>query len=275
MPAFSAYHNVDGNTHQANVNNLQAKGFRPVSLSCYGDADDPLYAAVWFQTSGPAWRAVHGKSADQYQELFNIFTSEGYSPTIITATGSGSGPTFAGVFEKNGKETLARFGLKPGGLYPDPTDPRNSGQLASLEIWAHQYHYRMRWISTYGDDDDVCYAAIWEKEQPLSSYYAYLGDPLVDPSGVHNWIYFDVEFQQRRLQGETPALITVYTDAAWYSAIWYRSNPWGDWRAHHHQTASQYQQSFNDLTGAGFHPVRVQGGGDTGSDIRFASIFAK
>lgn len=267
MSKISAYHNVSGSQHQARFNTLSKTGFRIISLSCYGDPGHALYAAVWSEESGPAWHAVHGKTAEQYQELFDIFTKEGYSSTIITVTGAGSDARFAGVFEKNGKAFTQRTGLKSitGAEWGESKDRL----LQTWQIHAKQENLKLRWISTYGHGDDVRYAAIWQKETPPS--YDYFGDPLRD----HDGAAFQNEFDLRNKAKQTPALITVYTDDQWYSAIWYDSNPWGTWKAFHGLTSQNYQKTYDEMNKEGFHAVRVQGGGGTGSDIRFAAIFAK
>jgi hypothetical protein len=267
MTPFSAYHNLTGLEHQARFDKLASEGYRMSSLSTYGDVDNPLYAAVWVKKPGPAWRAVHGKTAQQYQELFNLLKGEGYSPSIISVTGDGSEGRFAGVFVKNGGATWTRFGLR------EVTNGNGNDELL-LQTWntrAKQNDFKLKWISTYGDGGDVRYAAIWQKAQPLDSYFAYFGDPLDN----HTAAGFQHEFNLRTAKGEAPALISVHTDEPWYSAIWYGSSPWSSWIAVHGKSSSAYQASFNELKAAGYQPVRVQGGGGDGSDIRFAAIFAK
>src|SRR4030095_8589543 len=106
--------------------------------------------------------------------------------------------------------------------------------------YAHQYDYRLRWLAVYcGEDkDDRRYAAIWEKVEPIDSYFAYFGESTGSK--------FQEEFNLRTQQGEVPALITVHTDARLYSAIWYGNshNPWGAWISAHGLTSSSYQQKF-------------------------------
>ncbi|MBA3489429.1 MAG: hypothetical protein H0T78_07775, partial [Longispora sp.] len=44
---FSAYHGVNGATHQQKFNGLSGQGYRIESLSVYGDRNNPQYAAIW------------------------------------------------------------------------------------------------------------------------------------------------------------------------------------------------------------------------------------
>src|SRR2546430_5872340 len=100
MLGFTAYHGVDAATHQQRVNDLAPAGFRPVALNVSGQPGDPRYAAVWVARSGPAWQAVHGMNAGDYQTRFDELTGHGYAPTIVTATGPAGGEIFAAVFEQ-------------------------------------------------------------------------------------------------------------------------------------------------------------------------------
>src|SRR5579862_7449021 len=97
---FQAYHGVDGAQHQANFDKFSFEGYRMISLSVYGDATSPLYAAVWVQRGGPAWVARHGIDAAGYQDFFNTWTAKGYVPVLVSATGPIANAVFAAVFEQ-------------------------------------------------------------------------------------------------------------------------------------------------------------------------------
>src|SRR5271167_2372092 len=97
---FQAYHGVNAAQHQANFNTLSSQGYRMISLSVYGDPGSPLYAAVWVQRGGPAWVAVHGINAADYQTFFNTWTAKGYVPVLVSAAGPFANAVFAAVFEQ-------------------------------------------------------------------------------------------------------------------------------------------------------------------------------
>src|SRR5215470_14969866 len=97
---FQAYHGVTAAQHQAHFNNLSAQGFRMISLSVYGDPGDARYAAVWVKRGGASWVAVHGVDSAGYQQFFNTWTAKGYSPGLISATGSSTNAVFAATFEQ-------------------------------------------------------------------------------------------------------------------------------------------------------------------------------
>src|SRR5262249_44224016 len=77
MPSVVAYHGVTAAEHQARVNDLAPRGYRPTSLSVSGAPDDAPYAAVWIERPGPAWVAVHGFTGAQYQTRVDGLTSQG------------------------------------------------------------------------------------------------------------------------------------------------------------------------------------------------------
>src|SRR5579862_8619504 len=111
---FNAYHGVSAAQHQTNFNQLVAEGYRMISLSVYGDPGNPLYAAVWVQRPGPAYAAVHGVDANGYQSAFNTWTSKGYVPVLVSATGTIGNAVFAAVFEQGiSGAWFAKHGMMP------------------------------------------------------------------------------------------------------------------------------------------------------------------
>lgn len=59
-----------------------------------------------------------------------------------------------------------------------------------------------------------------------------------------------------------------------YAALWVKTASPPAWQARHGLTAAQYQTSFDQLTGEGYHPVLVNGYATAGGP-RFACIFQK
>jgi len=130
---FQAYHGVNAAQHQANFDTLSSQGYRMISLSVYGDASSPLYAAVWVQRTGPAWVAVHGIDANEYQTFFNKWTAQGYVPVLVSATGTITNAVFAAVFEQGiTGPWQARHGV-PGGLPNQVGSFDNQNQLFAAQ----------------------------------------------------------------------------------------------------------------------------------------------
>jgi hypothetical protein len=274
MGAIEAYHNNTGSQHQARFDTLLKEGFRLISLSCYGDEDSPRYAAVWEKKAGPAWRGVHGLSAAQYQSTFNDLKGKGFLPVIITATGSGAGARFAGVFTKNNPPTLTRFGLRQTRDWGEPDD-------LLFDYWngiAQKNDMTLVWLSSYGGTDlgERRYAAIWQKLTPKGFFDVSMGESVQTYQQAFDfWTHQNVDSNGVAHSPRTPLAVAVNTDGPLYSAVWLDGNPWGKWTAVHGLTSQGYQHKFDDLRASGYHPVRVQGGGGEGGDIRFAAIFAK
>jgi hypothetical protein len=274
MGALEAYHNNTGSQHQDRFKTLSREGFRLISLSCYGDPDEPLYAAVWEQTSGPAWNAIHGVSPNEFQAKFNANAKEGFNPVIITATGDGNDARFAAVFEQNNKGTLTRYGLRETRDWGESDDVLfdhwNGSAKASGSV--------LIWLSAYGGTDrgDRRYAAIWQEQKPGTSFEVTLGATKKEYQQAFDfWTNKKTDSLGRVHEPHTPIIVVVNTDGPLYSAVWHEKNPWGQWHGFHGMSSAGYQNKFDDMKASGFYPVRVQGGGGEDDDIRFAALFAK
>jgi CubicO group peptidase (beta-lactamase class C family) len=256
---FIATHDRTHSDYQTQWDTLVPQGYRPISLSAYGSVADPRYAAVWLRRGGPRFVGIHGATASQFQVFFDTWAAQGFSPTILTATGPTTSPIFACVMEESDHGvSLTRHGLRSG-------DPADSG---TLEHWigeARTNDWIPRWIATYGDASDRRFAIV------------------LDPNLTHvlwsiaGWWGEDHAAYQRRFdahvqQWARPAFITVAPDATYLSV--FRDDSIGPWVARHGMTSGQYQQEFDRWVATGMFPVYVQGGG-SGSGTRFAALFAE
>src|SRR5215217_3708265 len=105
MTTVTSYHGKTAAFHQSQVDTLYDQGFRIISLSVFGSEDHRRYAAAWAKKSGPTQFTFYGRTATEYQDLYNTWTKQGYRPTILTATGY-SPASFAGVFEEDSTPQL-------------------------------------------------------------------------------------------------------------------------------------------------------------------------
>jgi hypothetical protein len=102
------------------VDELAPQGYRPITLGVSGDPGSARYAAVWVQRQGPAFQMMHRIDAAEYQRRFDLFTSQGYAPTVFSATGPVENAEFAAVFEQGEtRPWFARHGLR----WDPDTDP--------------------------------------------------------------------------------------------------------------------------------------------------------
>jgi CubicO group peptidase (beta-lactamase class C family) len=256
MPPFVAYHGVTPTEHQARVDELAPRGFRPTSLSVSGDPADARYAAVWQQRPGPDWAAIHGLTSSEYQARFDALTADGYAPILVSATGGDGEALFAAVFERDvASPWYARHGLR--------WDP--SGAVGSVNFEnqrAFDQGYIPRCLAVYGTPGDERFAGVWirnDKPMPWSWWWT-------DPRIYQH--YFDAEV----LAGTRLAYVSA-APSQWILSI-FRDEPIGEWYARHGITADGYQAEFDARTAQGLEPLVVQAGG-TGSNTRYASLFVR
>jgi CubicO group peptidase (beta-lactamase class C family) len=255
---FMATHDRTHADYQNQWNTLVPQGFRPISLSVYGSPASPLYAAVWVVGDSPPFAGIHGATAAQFQGFFDKWASQGYGPTILTATGPAADPVFACVMEKSSHGvSLTRHGLASG----EQNDPW------TIEHWidqARENNWIPRWVAMYGEPASRRYAIVLDPNETKARW---------DIAGW--WGESDTDYQARFdaqvQQWARPAFVTVSPDARYLSV--FREDSLGPWVARHNMTSQQYQQEFNTWTAQGMFPVYVQAGG-VGSATRFAALFA-
>ena len=261
--SFEAYHGVTGAEHQTRFNSLSARGFRMISLSVYGDAVSPRYAAVWVQRAGPGWVAVHGVDAAGYQAFFDKWTAKGFAPVLVTATGTAAKAVFAAVFEQGvSGRWEARHGLTSG---PET----NAGTFQYQNKAARAAGLMPRSVAIYGTPADRRYAGVWHANPGFVKWHAYPADTA---QGYQTAFDAETQLPGYGVAGWRPAYVTLSGDQVYCSV--FRDDVVGEWRARHGLTGAAYQKEFDRQNAAGFHPICVQGGG-VGDGTRYAAIFAR
>ena len=261
-PAFHAYHGVTGDEHQAHFDEWSVRGYRMISLSVYGDADSPLYAAVWVQRFGPAWEAIHGVDAAGYEAFLDSWIVKGYVPVLISATGSFSRTIFAAVLERGIiGPWLARYGM-PGG----PVE--NAGTFQNENANALANKMILRSVAIYGTAADRRYAAIWHPNPDYVKSHVHSSD-----SGSKYQVTLDTETQLPGydLAAYRPAYVSVSHDLLYCSV--FKDDVVGPWITRHGMIGAEYQAELDHQTANGFYPICTQGGGSTANPI-YAAIFA-
>jgi hypothetical protein len=215
---FVATHDRTHADYQNQWDTRVPQGFRPICLSVYGDVADPRYAAVWVKRGGPRFAGIHGANGSQLQSFFDTWAAQGFSPSILTASGPSSSPVFACVMEESSHGvSLTRSELRSGDV----------ADIGTLEHWldqARQNDWIPRWVATYGAPNDRRFAIV------------------LDPNLTHalwsiaGWWGEDHAAYQRRfdaqvLQWARPAFVAVAPDATYLSV--FRDDSIGRWVARH------------------------------------------
>jgi len=255
---FQAYHGVTAADHQAYFNKWSSQGYRMISLSVYGDPGNALYAAVWVQRAGPAWQAIHGVNAADYQSFFSKWSAAGYYPVLVSATGQSNDAVFASVFEQgNPGPWSAQHGMTLAEFAIANTVAFNNGQM-------------IRSFSIYGTLLDRRYAAIWHPNPSYVKWHVHSTD--LGSAAYQATFNAETQLPGVYLNAYRPAYVAVASDATYCSV--FKDDFVGPWAACHGLSGSDYQTFFTQQTAAGNYPIFVQGGGTTAAPI-YAAVFAK
>jgi len=248
---FEAYHGVTAAVHQANFTRLSQKKFRPISISVYGDPPNVHYAAVWVDRPGPAFAAVHGLNAHDYQAAFESWRNKGYAPTIVAATGAANNPVYAAVFEHGVQGAWrARHGMTGAEFDNEVKAAANAQQ-------------KLRWAAIYGAANDPRYIAVWHANPGWSKWHVF--------GNVKSSDYQALFQAQTQIPHFRPACVSVASDHDMCAL--FTDESIGPWVARHGMTTAEYQAEFDRQRAAGRMPICVSGGG-SGNSVRYAAIFA-
>ena len=261
-PAVHAYHGVTNAEHQAHIDKRSVQGYRMISLSVYGDPDQPRYAAVWVRRDGPAWKAIHDADATGHRSFSDKWTARGFVPVLISATGPSNNAVFAAVFERdiNGP-WLARYDLSSG-------PAGNAGTFENENTNATAQRMILRSVAVYGTREDRRYAAIWHSNPVYVKWHVHSSD-----SASNYQMVFDAETKLPGydLGAYRPAYIAVSGDSSYCSL--FKDDVIGPWVERNGMTGTEYQAELAHQMANGFYPICVQGGGSTVNPV-YAAIFA-
>ena len=143
-----AWHDRNTADHQIQLNQAAAAGYRTISLSVYGDRNDPRYAAAMVKRAVLVGeQQFFGLGAADWQTKFNPMAGQGWGPEILTATGPTNNPVFAACFIQT-PIPLTRHAMTAADF-----NDLNRAQMAAGNI--------LRWADVYGVPGDQRYVGIW------------------------------------------------------------------------------------------------------------------
>lgn len=251
VPAqITAYHEATSADHAAHVQNLGAAGYRMITLSIYGTAASPRYAAVWVQRPGPAFLPFQDLTGAQYQSLVTTHGAT-HVPAVVTAMGSGSGVRFAGVLEQAGHAVWAQHGLTAQGMSDAAKAAREAG-------------WRIRSADVYGTGNDPRFVVTFRPNPDNVAWGYYTA------SGPQD---HQAKFDGLNQAYARPLFAAFNDDSSCFLCAWEDTIvPAGP--VHHAMTAAGYDTLANQYwTNDSRYPLSVCASGN-GGNARFAAIWS-
>ena len=246
-----AWHDRTGTDHQQLRDKHSAQGFRTLSLSIYGERNDPRYASVMIKRDRIiATRQFMAMDAATWQKTFNEMAAQKMGPYIVSATGPGNDPLIAAVFRPMNGIPLTRHGISREQLSVINQEALNNGQV-------------LQWADAYGDPNNPRYIAVWF---PNPDRVRWNADAIDEDGGT-----LQQRFNAFTAVGIRPSHIAV-TPGLRHLEV-FLDNRVGAWASRAGLTSAGYQQAFDEMMGKGLAPVRVSASG-SGANARFAAIFA-
>ncbi|WP_157570124.1 hypothetical protein [Microtetraspora malaysiensis] len=231
---YRAYHGLDEWGFISSVPK-SGSGLRPVVITNGQQKSQERYAMFWDNRPGPDWKLGGGSSGSgTYQQEFDRLTAQGYQPTMVTATGSGSSASFIAIWEKKPGKFYARHGLS----IPE-------FQLANNSFNANGYMPIS--VNLYGTPSDPRVVAVWAARP--SGVFAHV---TVSSSAAE----YQSDFEYNVKRGFRSSAIAVSPDGKGYLAVW-RNDSIGAWYSFHAMSAAQYQARFDEMTAKGLYPIWI------------------
>ncbi|RGP70520.1 penicillin-binding [Fusarium longipes] len=98
-PAVGWYINKNAASHASHAKELRLEGFRPMSLSAYGNPGATQYAATWINDgkASQPWQMAWGLNKEDFDDWVAKWRREGYRLIIVSANGPAGNAEFHGV----------------------------------------------------------------------------------------------------------------------------------------------------------------------------------
>ena len=154
-PAFTAYHGLTAEQHQARFDELGPQGYRPVNVSVVSINGVRSYAAFYEKENVGSYLLKSFLTAEEYQQQWNDNSAAGRRVAYLSAYNHNGAVRFSAIFQQTNIEgneatTLGRHHLTASG-YQTEFDTR-IGQ-----------GYLTRCLAGYEDGNVAKFAAIWRK----------------------------------------------------------------------------------------------------------------
>lgn len=251
LKTYESYYGINLSVHESRSHSLTTNGYRPISLSAYGQLPEVNYAAVWEKRAGVPFEIIHSADATTFDAWQNKWRSNGYAATHVSATGPADSAVYAGVMEQievSNWESVCdlaspwditnRTSYFKGGYTPEFTQygTPEKRRYCVIKYEATEEKHEALWFSTFSSQDEF----------------------------------------QRLHDGQTsmrfwrPAYLTMSEDL--YIDARYVDSDIGQWGSKVDLTAEELRTEIEAQEAKGLHPISIQGGG---LDTRYAVVFAE
>jgi CubicO group peptidase (beta-lactamase class C family) len=271
VPGWTAYWDYLGVDLDNVASSNRSVGFRPISISAYGTTAVPRYAAVFVGRSGPDWRLQRGTGLSSFQTVFNIQSSQGYKPALLSFDGAESNPVWAAVFVQSSSGIpFTRSALVSGDLDTDGT----------IQFWLKKARVERlipTTLSIYGSASAPRYALVVE---PNTGNVEWAVGRIAGNIGNVWWMDgqndtaadFQSRWNAQVSAGNRPSLIDR-NDSGHYIEM-FRDDSVGPLVGRHELTSASLGAEIEFWKTQGLFPITIQGGGSD-SGVRFAAFFAQ
>lgn len=150
-PAYSAYHGLDANAHQARMDALGQTGYRPRNVSVVSRGGQRQYTALYEKADIGSWQAKSQLSGAEYQQAFNANAQAGRQLVYLNAYVHEGQPQFSAIWSSKASGAYkARHGLTGSQYQSEWENTTKAGYLT-------------RDVTGYAAGNSARYAAIWRK----------------------------------------------------------------------------------------------------------------
>lgn len=106
-PAWRARHDLAAGAYQEAFDANARDGYRPTWITVYPGGDGARYAALWEQSTGPAWMARHNVGPGDFKVAMDERAAAGWRLVCGTGCAIGDADVYAGIWEAADDESWA------------------------------------------------------------------------------------------------------------------------------------------------------------------------
>ncbi len=249
-----ARHGIAASAYQCTFDQLSGSGYELDWIDVSHTNGRSFFNVVFVPKDGEPWRAFHGYTGPQYQDLFDEMVEKGFAPAQIDSYPSSSnGVLYAGYFKKSGANFSAYHGL---------TASQHQTKFDDLKAKG----FSPTSLSVVPVNGQLTYTGVYEKNVPGSYFVKSQLTP-----GEYQKL-----FDQQRREGRSPMYLNGYNDNLGKPRIVavFRSEPTNAFIAKHGMSSAQYQNEWDQNQDDGFR-TDVVTAYETTNRARFAAVWRK